>query len=111
MQQQFRLRLGDGTMLLVDRDARNTWRVDDRAMVQPVGTTRWTSPKRYIADEKAAAFSAPAPAAPAPAPTGNEPPKATRLEDVLVPPPPRAKAGAAPAPAAAPPPLIPAEEP
>ena len=109
MQQQYRLRLGEGTLLLVDRDALNTWLVDERAMVQPVGSKRWKSLRQFIKDEKEAAYFAPAPAPAAPA--ANEPPRATRLEDVLVPPPPKTKAPA-PAPAAVAAPLIvPVEEP
>jgi hypothetical protein len=108
MQQQYRLRLGDGTLLLVDRDALNTWLVDDRAMVQQVRSKRWKSLKQFLKDEKEAAYYAPAPAAAPPAANPNEPPRATRLEDVLVPPPPKIKAPAAAAPA---PPELTVEDP
>jgi hypothetical protein len=104
MQQQYRLRLGDGTLLLVDRDALNAWLVDERAMVQQVRSKRWKSLRQFIKDEKEAAYFAPAPAAAPPAANPNDPPRATRLEDVLVPPPPKIKPGAAP-------PALPVEEP
>jgi hypothetical protein len=90
-QQQYRLRLGEGTLLLVDRDALNAWLMDERAMVQPVGTKRWRTLKQFLADEREAAFySSPAPAAPSRPPTPGPLP--------LVYPPNMIPRGAAPAP-------------
>ncbi len=43
MLQRYKLRLSDGTLLVVDHDALSSWVVDGKAMVQPVGSDRWLS--------------------------------------------------------------------
>ena len=52
MPQQYKLRLSEGTLLVVDHDALSTWIVDERAMVQPVGSYRWRSLRQFLADER-----------------------------------------------------------
>jgi hypothetical protein len=52
MPQQYKLRLSEGTLLVVDHDALSTWVVDERAMVQPVGSYRWRSLRQFLADER-----------------------------------------------------------
>jgi len=84
MPQQYKLRLGDGTVLSVDSDGLRTWAGDGRATVQAVGSWRWQPLQEVLAEEAAAARLAralvppkprqevtpppPAPAAPAPPP-------------------------------------------
>jgi len=51
---RYKLRLGDGTVLLVDQHGLNTWRVDDKAMVQGAGG-RWRPLKDILAMQQAAA--------------------------------------------------------
>jgi hypothetical protein len=52
MAQQYRLRLAEGTLLVVDHDALTTWLVDEKALVQPVGAKRWRLLKQFLADER-----------------------------------------------------------
>lgn len=52
-QQQYRLRLSAGTLLVVDYDALTTWLMDEKALVQAVGGTRWRRLKHFLADERA----------------------------------------------------------
>src|SRR5262245_56495973 len=52
-QQQFRLRLAEGTLLVVDHDALSTWLVDEKALVQPLGSQRWRLLRQFLADERA----------------------------------------------------------
>jgi hypothetical protein len=58
MAQQYRLRLAEGTLLVVDHDALTTWLVDEKALVQPVGAKRWRLLKQFLADERAGDISA-----------------------------------------------------
>lgn len=51
--QRYRLRLGDGTILHVDRAALGTWSIDERAMVQTVGSQRWQPLQQFLAHERA----------------------------------------------------------
>ena len=70
MLERYKLRLNDGTVLVVDHDALSSWLVDGRAMVQPVGSERWQSLKAFLAKERVEARSAawrnPAPETPVP---------------------------------------------
>jgi hypothetical protein len=53
--QRYRLRLGDGTVLSVDYESLSTWVEDAGAMVQVVGSQRWSPLKPFLAAEQAAA--------------------------------------------------------
>jgi hypothetical protein len=53
MLQRYKLRLSDGTLLVVDHDALSSWVVDGKAMVQPVGSDRWCSLKKFLLEERA----------------------------------------------------------
>lgn len=57
MLQRYKLRLRDGTLLVVDHDALSTWLVDRSAMVQLVGSDHWLSLRQFLARERAAARS------------------------------------------------------
>jgi hypothetical protein len=81
MLQRYRLRLGDGTILQVDKDGLQAWVEDDRrAMVQVAGTQQWRPLREFLAEEESAARLAralvpPEPRRPpAPAPPEPEPP-------------------------------------
>jgi hypothetical protein len=52
MLQRYKLRLSDGTLLVVDHDALSSWVVDGKAMVQPVGSDRWLSLKKFLLEER-----------------------------------------------------------
>jgi hypothetical protein len=54
----YNLRLSDGTLLVVDHDGLSTWLVDDKAMVQLVGSSHWRPLKAFLAEESAAARNA-----------------------------------------------------
>jgi hypothetical protein len=54
----YKLRLSDGTVLVVDHDGLSTWQVDAKAMVQLVGSTHWRPLKAFLAAERAAARNA-----------------------------------------------------
>jgi hypothetical protein len=54
----YNLRLSDGTALVVDHDGLSTWLVDDKAMVQLVGSNHWRPLQAFFAAERAAARSA-----------------------------------------------------
>ncbi|HXB55927.1 MAG TPA: hypothetical protein VN461_14165 [Vicinamibacteria bacterium] len=54
MLQRYKLRLSDGTLLVVDHDALSSWVVDGKAMVQPVGSDRWLSLKKFLLEERRA---------------------------------------------------------
>jgi len=58
MLERYKLRLRDGTVLVVDHDALSSWLVDGRAMVQPVGSERWLPLKTFLAKERRDARSA-----------------------------------------------------
>ena len=97
MLERYKLRLRDGTVLVVDHDALSSWLVDGRAMVQPVGSERWVALKTFLAKERVEARNAAfrrrtaEPDAPVTAPPLTPPPltppKPTPLP--LIPPPPR----------------------
>ena len=82
MPASYKLRLSDGTVLVVDHDGLSTWQVDNKAMVQLVGSKHWRPLKAFLAGERAAARNAarqkpgPAPALPLipPPPRREEPP-------------------------------------
>ncbi len=95
MLQRYKLRLGDGTVLLVDHDGLKTWLVDRTAAVQTGRSRKWLPLKEFLAQERAAARrqaqrATPREASPpaTPSPAREEPPP---REDglPLVPPPPR----------------------
>jgi hypothetical protein len=58
MPASYKLRLSDGTLLVVDHDGLSTWVVDHKAMVQLVGSTHWRPLKAFLAAERAAARNA-----------------------------------------------------
>ena len=99
MPADYKLRLGDGTILAVDEGGLRTWLLDDKAMVQPAGSRRWIPLKEALAhvQAQAAAEARRLAAMPKPAP----PPPASELPLVPPPPPP---APAPPPAAVAPPP-------
>jgi hypothetical protein len=53
--QRYRLRLGDGTELIVDQDGHRAWLKDSRATVQVAGTQEWRPLRRFLADQESAA--------------------------------------------------------
>jgi hypothetical protein len=56
MLQRYRLRLGDGTVLQVDKDGLLAWVEDDRrATVQAAGTQQWRPLREFLAEEESAA--------------------------------------------------------
>lgn len=78
MPADYKLRLGDGTILGVDEAGLRTWLLDDQAMVQPAGSRRWRPLREVLAQvqadaaaeaRRAAAARPPAPTPPAPTPT------------------------------------------
>ena len=79
MLERYKLRLRDGTVLVVDHDALSSWLVDGKALVQPVGSDRWFPLRQFLAKEKAEAAAAarrnppplPAPVAAAPLENGT----------------------------------------
>src|SRR2546428_1360696 len=78
MARQYKVRLGDGTLLAVDLVGLRAWLHDDKARVQRVGSRRWRTLKEMIEAEtaKAAADAArPRPSDP-PAPKPAPPPEA-----------------------------------
>lgn len=76
MARQYKLRLGDGTLLAVDLVGLRAWLHDHDARVQRVGSRRWRSLKDMIEAETAAAAAKDA--APRPAPP---PPPASKPEE------------------------------
>jgi hypothetical protein len=105
MFQRYKLRLGDGTVLLVDLDGLSAWQMDGDALVQPVGSRKWHPLKQFLAHERAAArraASPPASSAPREPPLVPPPPK-KRLEsaprELPLVPPPKKHPESAPAPA------------
>jgi hypothetical protein len=74
MARQYKLRLGDGTLLAVDLVGLRAWLHDDKARVQRVGSRRWRTLKEMIEAETAKAAADAArprpsdPPAPRPAP-------------------------------------------
>jgi hypothetical protein len=64
MARQFKLRLRDGTILAVDQGGLRTWLIDDKAMVQPMGTRGWRPLKEILAEQSLAAAMKPPPSAP-----------------------------------------------
>src|SRR5437773_1190296 len=99
MLERYKLRLRDGTVLVVDHDALSSWLVDGRAMVQPVGSERWLPLKTFLARERRDARSAaflerrPDPQLPLTPPPSRAdlplPPPPPRRDLPLPPPPPR----------------------
>ena len=55
MLQRYKLRLGDGTVLLVDHDGLKTWLVDRTAAVQIGRSHKWLPLKEFLAQERAVA--------------------------------------------------------
>ena len=92
MVEQYKLRLGDGTVLAVDEQGLRAWLVDAKAMVQRPGSQAWRPLKEILvalSRESAAAAAKPlAPAArppagraarqPAARPAARAPDRATR---------------------------------
>jgi hypothetical protein len=110
MPADYKLRLGDGTILAVDAAGLRTWLIDDRAQVQPAGSRRWRPLREVVAQvqadaeaeaRRAAAARPPAPP-PTPPPPAPPPPAAPAVAPPAVPPPP-APTPPAPPPASPPP--------
>ncbi len=76
MPRRYRLRLGDGTVLMVDQDGLNTWRMDDKAMVLGAGG-KWHPLKDVLARQQAALkyASQQDPSAPVPPPVIHPKPR------------------------------------
>ena len=55
--QRYKLRLGDGTVLVVDYEGLSTWLADEEAMVQ-ISAQRWRPLKQFVAQHRAAARQA-----------------------------------------------------
>ncbi len=78
MVEQYKLRLGDGTILAVDYDGLRTWLLDADAMVQPPGSRRWRPLRQHLVEEpnppvrRAPPSPPPPPASPTPSPTTRE---------------------------------------
>jgi hypothetical protein len=103
MPADYKLRLGDGTILAVDEAGLRTWLIDSKAMVQPAGSRRWMPLREALAHVQAynAAEARRQEARPRPEPEPEPAP--------APPPPPVTPPAAAPAPK--PPPPAPAEAP
>ncbi len=88
MLQRYKVRLGDGTVVTVDKDGLGTWLSDGGAAVQVAGTQAWRPLRDFMAEEESAArlaralippepkrAPAPSPApTPLPSPTPTPPP-------------------------------------
>ena len=53
MPREYKLRLGDGTVMAVDEPGLRTWVVDGKAMVQAVGSQQWRPLKEVLAEAAA----------------------------------------------------------
>jgi hypothetical protein len=51
----YKLRLGDGTVLLVDLDGLNAWLSDGKAVVQAEGSSQWRPLREFLREEREAA--------------------------------------------------------
>jgi hypothetical protein len=85
--QSYKLRLSDGTVLVVDYAGLNTWLVDGQAMVQSGSSQQWHPLKEFLAKERAAARRATRRKADA-----SPPRDPLERELPLVPPPPKKEA-------------------
>jgi hypothetical protein len=72
MARQYKLRLRDGTVLAVDQAGLRTWMIDDRAMVQPMGTRGWRPLREVLAEEAVLGARARPEAAPRPGAGGRQ---------------------------------------
>src|SRR6266513_759077 len=59
MPREYKLRLGDGTVMAVDEPGLRTWAVDSNAMVQAVGSQQWRPLKEVLAEAAASRPSSP----------------------------------------------------
>jgi len=55
MPREYKLRLGDGTVLAVDEQGLRTWAVDGKAVVQAVGSQHWRPIKEVLSEVAASA--------------------------------------------------------
>lgn len=55
MPHEYKLRLGDGTVLAVDEQGLRTWAVDGKAVVQAAGSKQWRPLKEVLAEAAASA--------------------------------------------------------
>lgn len=102
MLQRFKLRLGDGTVLLVDGDGLGTWLVDGKAAVQAGRSRNWIPLRKFLTGQRAAAARQARSEAAAWASLPADAPPARRQDRLpLVPPPHRDET---PSPALTPPP-------
>jgi hypothetical protein len=75
MARQYKLRLRDGTVLAVDHGGLRTWLIDDKAMVQPMGSRVWRPLREVLAQESVAVH----------APRHEPPPQARTIADEDIP--------------------------
>ena len=59
MAREYKLRLGDGTVMAVDEPGLRAWAVDGNAMVQAAGSQQWRSLKEVLAEAAASRPSSP----------------------------------------------------
>ena len=55
MLQRYKLRLGDGTVLVVDQDGLGTWLADGKATVQAGKSHKWVPLRKFLAQLRAVA--------------------------------------------------------
>jgi len=85
MARQYKLRLGDGTLLAVDLVGLRAWLHDDKARVQRVGSHRWRTLKEMIEAETAKAAADAARPRPSEPPTPKPQPQPARADSVAEP--------------------------
>ena len=55
MLRRYKLRLGDGTILVVDQDGLATWLIDSKATVQAGKSRNWVPLRKFLAQVRAVA--------------------------------------------------------
>ena len=85
MARQYKLRLGDGTLLAVDLVGLRAWLHDDKARVQRVGSHRWRTLKEMIEAETAKAAADAARPRPSEPPTPKPQPQPARADSLAEP--------------------------
>ena len=84
MAQRYKLRLGDGSIHLVDQDGLRTGLGDSNAMVQTPGSYRWSPLRDFLADEAALPLVPPKPPEDAVSPDPADPPPGDRVAHPLM---------------------------
>src|SRR5438093_3371773 len=85
MARQYKVRLGDGTLLAVDLVGLRAWLHDDKARVQRVGSRRWRTLKEMIEAETAKAAADAARPRPSEPPPPKPEPKPALVDSVAKP--------------------------